>query len=85
MASVILLKPKRLSITKVRYSPNGSSITDMITVRIATNTTPRKMPSGKYEAARLSIACKPPPKVSASSTSASKMIAPVFKRVLALL
>jgi len=39
---------------------NGSSITDMITVRIAMNRTPRAIPPGKNEAARLSIACNPP-------------------------
>ena len=85
MATVILLKPKRLSMPKVRYRSKGSSMTERITVRIATNATPRKIPEEKMEAARLSMACRPPPNVRTSRTAASNTSAFMLRRVFALL
>ena len=85
MSGVILLKPKRCSMPKVRYHANGRSSTVEIAPSRISSDTPRATPGANQAAVMSCSHCNPPPNVSTRISAHSKAVVTSARRVLAQL
>ena len=82
--SVILLKPKRSSITKVWYSVSGKSITPLIRANAASKATCWPMPPPSHANSPWLSAERPPSSVQITSIAVPKASSSRPKRALAM-